>query len=132
MTEENYKETTEEKELAYDLRQAWVKIVGEHLLNVDNQKMNGSFANYYLALEYLFDRIHIKFNNRLEAIKKIDGLRKEIEMLANKYPSVWLGTGNGQKASSDIRQAIRRMDWQLLAEMEEANMFGAKYDDEGL
>jgi hypothetical protein len=132
MAEEKDTSTEDDKEIPYDLRQTWAKVVGEHIINIDQCKMGKVPANYYLALEYLFDRIHFKFSDRDEAIKRIDEQRRVILGLANKYQQAWIGLSTEPRACSEVRAALRKLDQMLFIEMEEANMFGIKFDDEGL
>lgn len=123
--------TGNEKELAFDLRQVWVKNVGEQLQDLKESKKSNKPFNYYKEIEDLFDLVQQKFNNKNETIERFNNLRKEIIILSNKYKSSWFGNKSGEEISI-IENKLREMERFLYDEMESANMFGAKFDDEGL
>lgn len=121
-----------EKELAYDLRQVWVKLVGEQLEDVKEAKKSDKPINYYKELEDLFDLVQQKFSDKAKTIPEFNKIRTEIISMAHANINVWIGANQNSEIYAKIEGKLREMERKLYDCMEEANMYGAKFDDEGL
>lgn len=130
MTETNPE--TSDKELAYDLRQVWVKLVGIQLEQVQEAKKKEALKIYYDEIEDLYDLIQQKFLDKEETINSFETLRNDIIILANQNRSAWLGTSQNNESIATIERKLRNMERFLYDNMEKANMYGGKFDDEGL
>lgn len=119
------------QELAYDLRQIYAKIVGEHLEDIAIARKADSYHMYFKALEDLHVIIKHKFKsaNDEEEYKKLIKVAAEI---ANKYSSVWLGQAKDPKECAEIETSLRDIEMFLYFKIDAANMFGSSRRIEGL
>lgn len=124
-------------DLAYDLRQKYAQIVGEHLEDISQARKADNYSVYYKTLKDLFVIVKHKIDK-----KKIDyidpkGQKKEIlqieyfeilnsnaVLIANKYPRTWLGLDKKPEACSLIEEALNQMEMFLYDKIDEAKMFG--------
>lgn len=119
--------------LAYDLRQTYAKIVGDHLIDVAESRKANLFYNWFKALEDVYTISKHNFENENEADKRYIALKKIITDLANKHKNVWLGLNkNDHQPFSEIESALRELEKFLYREMKDGGMFGSKTSDEGL
>ena len=121
-----------DKELAFDLRQVWVKLVGEQLNDLKESKKTNVYTNFFQEIEDLFDLVQQKFLKKEETTKKYLEKRTEVLKLANKNQQVWFGKNKNINVCSELNNQLRSMERLLYDSMEEANMYGARFDDEGL
>jgi len=132
MVEKSVNTDIEDKEIAFDLRQEWVKLVGEQLSDLKESKKSGVYSKYFAELEDLYDLVQQKFKDREETKNKLQTLMREAAILATKYPGVWNGKVQSAEACSLIYDKLRVIERELYDAMEEGNMYGGYYDDEGL
>jgi len=132
MNEKSVNTDIEDKEIAFDLRQVWVKLVGEQLSDLKESKKSGVYSKYFAELEDLYDLVQQKFKDREETKNKLQTLMREAAILATTYPGVWNGKIQSTEACSLIYDKLRVIERELYDAMEEGNMYGGYYDDEGL
>lgn len=113
------------QELAYDLRQTYAKIVGDHLEDIAEARKKENFYVWYKNLEDLHTIIKHKFKHPKDDEKEYqDGILKLVE-LANLYPQVWNGASKEQIPYSQIENALRTIEMILYDKMNDASMFGS-------
>lgn len=122
----------EEKTLAYDLRQEYAKIVGEHLRDIAEARKRDDYYNYFEALDDLYTIVLHKFKKMKDKEKQYLEMKKEVTIVANKYPSVWTGNHKDANAHYEIDKTLKKIERFLYKEMDDANMFGGNWDDDGL
>lgn len=118
---ENHSET---KELAYDLRQQYAVIVGEHIMDVAENRKQGDFYNWFKSMEDLKTVVQHKFKNKEKTIERYGELVKGIKILANKYSSTWTRKGDDAEEYSKIDASLRELEEFLYEEMERGKVFG--------
>ena len=119
-------------DLAFDLRQRYAKIVGDHMELVAGARLDRNYQEYFRALEDLYVLVRHKFKKPIEDIKRYNKLRSEAIVIANKYPDGWLSKNSNPNELAQIENALRELEMFLYSKMDIANMFGAKRDMEGL
>ena len=124
--------TVSDKELAFDLRQVWVKLVGEQLNDLKESKKTNVYTNFFQEIEDLFDLVQQKFLHKEETTKKYLQKRIEVLKLANEHKQAWFGKNKNTQSCTELNNKLRSMERLLYDAMEEANMYGARFDDEGL
>ena len=137
------------QDLAYDLRQRYAKIVGDHLEDIANFRKDRKYSEYFRALEDLYTIVQHKFKTKSTKIKiiiKKEGkkdekkeevisysvLRSRIIDASNKYQNAWNGAGTVAEEIAEIEKSLRDAEMFLYSKMDEANMFGSKRETEGL
>lgn len=120
------------KELAYDLRQVYARLVGEHLIDVADARKSKNFYEWFKALEDIKTITKHKFRKKKEVMEEYDRKVKEVTELANKYPSTWGGETTNPVEFSLIENALRKLEEFLYDKMEEGKVFGELYKTSGL
>jgi len=127
--------------LAYDLRQRYAKIVGDHLDEIAWYRKANDYYKYFLSLEDLYTITQHKFKPPEKPKKKEEKktkpitygtLRGNIIRISNEYPNAWKGQGSDGTEIAKIQEGLRAMERYLYHEMDRANMFGSKRETEGL
>ena len=124
--------------LAYDLRQIYAKLVGEHLIDIAIARKSKNLPAYFEALEDLY--ITTKHNFKAQKInkkakKKPDtyiSLKKTFIDLANENPEAYLGNSQETKPVAEVKKALNKIEMYLWNKMKEAKMIGTKDSEEGL
>lgn len=111
-------------DLAYDLRQTYAKIVGEHLLDIAESRKADNFYIWYKALEDLHTIVKHKFKTKKKDEEDYNKTRDKVTGLANKYVNAWLGRSTDPKQRGEIEEALRQLEEFLYLKMSEAKMFG--------
>jgi len=111
-------------DLAYDLRQIYAKIVGEHLLDISENRKADNFYAWYKSLEDLHTVIKHKFKKPKTDEEEYNKLRDNVTTLANKFSSSWTGSAKDNKERALIEEALRRLEEFCFEKMNEAKMFG--------
>jgi len=120
---DNYSNGLTPTDLAYDLRQSYAKIVGEHLLDVAEARKADNFFTWYKALEDLHTIIRHKFKKKEDE----DGYKEvkaKITKLANEHKTAWLGKSMDPVERNKLEEALRELEEYLYAQMSKAKMFG--------
>lgn len=142
----NYSLSSMAGDLAYDLRSYYAKIVGEHLIDVAFARKSLTFPDYLSALDNLYVVVKHKLKEGKKAKKKkkegeetkdeveetYDDLRKKAVDVINKNDGVYKGVAQDDAGYAEIDNALRSMEMYLYKKIDEANMFGAKRETEGL
>lgn len=142
MVEQKF-DMTENHDLAYDLRQRYAKLVGDHIEIMAIKRIQKDYPGWLSSMDSLYTIVEFKFKERtkekqmtFEKIKTlVDGYQKiydEVVKFANKYQSVWFGKSKDPKQVFEIENSLRTLERWLYHKMNEANMFGSKRDVEGL
>jgi len=111
-------------DLAYDLRQIYAKLVGEHLIDIAEARKADDFYIWYKALEDLHTIVKHKFKDRVADEKNYKTRKEKIKTLANKYELTWLGKNKNNAEASEIEEALRELEEFLYDKMSIAKMFG--------
>ena len=117
----------EEKSLAYDLRQIYAKIVGEHVLDVAEARKAENFYVWFKAIEDLHTITRFKFDDPEEDEKVYIDKKNNIIGLANKYASCWNGQTKVPREFAEIEKSLRDLEEYLYIKMNEGGMFGRGY-----
>lgn len=112
------------QELAYDLRQIYARLVGEHMLDISEARKQNHLYIWFKSLEDLHTIIKHKFKNKKEDEEKYKTKIKSLIVLANKYTNSWLGINKNAKEVSEIENLLRDIEEFLYLKMNEAKMFG--------
>jgi len=123
---------SDQKDLAYDLRQYYAQIVGESLMHALVHRKNIDFYNWYKSLEDVKTVTLHKWKDQERSLKIYNELVDNIKKLANKYPAAWSSKSNNANEFGEIEEAIRRLEEFLYKEIERAKMFGEGYVTAGL
>lgn len=120
------------QELAYDLRQIYVRIVGAHLVDIADSRKEANYGQWFKNIEDLHVIVKHKFKSPEkdeEAYQKL--IEKAIEV-AKQYTSVWLQQNREAKACSEIEKCLRDIEMFLYKKMDDAKMFGSGGTIQGL
>jgi len=126
------------QELAYDLRQIYAKLVGDHLEDIAQARKSDNYAIYYKSLKDLHIIVSHKLKDKTEKGQdKTDeevynDLVKAAVTNANKHSNEWLGNSKDPKACAEIEHALNSIEMFLYKKIDEANMFGAQGKIPGL
>jgi len=123
----------DEVSLAYDLRQIYAKdIVGEHLKDIANARKQGLYSVYFQTLKDLHAVIRHKFDDNEKHVNEYNTLIKNIIEVANKYPMTWIGKDRTPQPCAEIEELLNNLEIFFYKVMDDNNMFGVKFDDDGL
>jgi len=132
----------ENTELAYDLRQMYAKIVGEHLEDIAKARKADNYSVYFKTLKDLHVIVFHKFKTKKqvdpitkEKIDDVDTYNKLLKAaveVANKYSREWLGQSKGPVGCNLIEDALNNIEMFLYQKIDDANMFGSNKRIEGL
>ena len=123
-----YTQPSEEKELLYDLRQAFVIITTEIKKEIVIARTNKEFPRWYSLLDSLF--IEVSKNLSDKEVDAYEKLNLDVLKLLNKYSSSFMMKSNNN--SNEVYSALRTLDLWLNRKMNEKNMYGSKDMDDGL
>jgi len=130
-------------EMAYDLRQRYAKIVGDHLEDIADARKNKDYPEYFKALEDLYTIVKHKFKTKKkeektkktsnsDEIETYDSLKENACKIANTSSQSWIGQSFNAEEIGKIETALRKIEMFLYEKMSEANMFGNKREQEGM
>jgi len=116
----------EEKELQWDLRQAFVIITTE----IKKEIVSTSLAKNYSSWYDLLDRLFIEISKNLSdtEIKEFEKIKNESVKILNNNSSTFLG--NSKENVNAVYNALRTLDLWINRKMNEKNMFGSKDEPE--
>lgn len=120
-------------EMAYDLRQSYAKIVGDHLEDIAAARKADKYYIYFKSLKDLYIIVKHKFKKSKE--KDEDGkviddneryneLIKEAAKYANLFPNDWLGKDKRPEHCAEIERSLNEIEMFLYEKIEKAGMFG--------
>lgn len=122
----------ETKDLAYDLRQIYARLLGEHLIDASDARKANNFFNWYKALEDIKTISAHKFKDKIKAIETYNKKIVEIKKVANLYPNVWLGKTKVADQIEKIEKLLRDLEEFLYSELEKGKVFGESARTPGL
>lgn len=122
-----------EKEMAYDLRKVYaVDLVGEHLKDIAEARKADNYSLYFKNLKDLFVITQHKFKDKTNKIDEYNDLITNAVKIINSYPNDFLGSSKNPNACAEIEACLNAIEMFLYSQLEDADVFGAKYEDEGL
>lgn len=110
-------------ELAYDLRQTYAKIVGDHLEDIAQARKADRYSIYFKALKDLCIVVKHKFRKGKD-IEKYNALVNEAVKLANQHPQTWLGKNKDPAACATIELSLNAIEMFLYEKIDDAKLFG--------
>ena len=126
-----YQGFQDDQKLAYDLRQAYAYIVADHLTKVAMAREENFYPEYLRRLRFLY----IVVKHKISKYDKEDEYSQKIETiqeLITKHPQIWQGTKTNNEAEADIESSLYDMEMFLYQKIDDANIFGGNWEDEGL
>ena len=118
----------EEKELLYDLRQAFVIITTEIKKEIVIARTSKEFPRWYSLLDSLF--IEVSKNLSDKEVKAYEKLNLEVLKILNKHSASFMKKSS--QNANEVYSALRTLDLWLNRKMNEKNMYGSKDMDDGL
>lgn len=127
---EEYNADEVSKELLFDLRQYYAKIVGEILIQIATVRKEKKFIDYYDWL----DSLYIEINQKLDEDERKEYLTilKKVQETIKKNEQTYLGKLDKSEAKNEIYNSLTELDMWLKDKMEVHGLYGRKFDDEGL
>lgn len=125
-------------EMAYDLRQTYAKIVGDHLEDIAQARKADNYAIYYKTLRDLKVIVKHKFKKKTVDGETVDDeanfnkLVTKAVTLANLHPQVWLKQKKDPIPCAQIEEALNEIEMFLYDKIEGAGMFGGSKITPGL
>ena len=125
----NYNSGTDEsKELAYDLRQGYAKLLTNILGDIELAMQERDYKKWFEGEDRLFMFVSMKLEDT--EMNKYNTLIKGLNKLIKDNPSAYT---NKQVESSDIYSKLKDIFVWLIWIMEEKHIFGSKeFEDDGL
>lgn len=124
-----YQQTqAEDKELLYDLRQAFVIITTEIKKQIVLSSVEKDYPRWYDLLDRLF--IEISKNLSDKEVEKYEELNQEMLKILNQYSASFMKKTN--RNSNEVYRALRTLDLWINRKMNEKNMYGSRDADDGL
>jgi hypothetical protein len=124
--------SNEGKTPAYDLRQIYATLLGEHLIDATEARKSNNFYVWYKALEDIKTITLHKWKEKAKRIKLYEATVKRIKELSNKYPNTWTGTFRDQNQMALIETELRELEEFLYDQIEDAKLFGSSQQIPGL
>jgi len=118
----------EEKELLYDLRQAFVIITTEIKKEIVIARTSKEFPRWYSLLDSLF--IEVSKNLSDKEIRAYEKLNLDVLKILNKHSASFMKKSS--QNANEVYSALRTLDLWLNRKMNEKNMYGSKDMDDGL
>jgi len=124
-----YKEPEpEDKELLYDLRQAFVIITTEIKKEIVLARTEKDFSRWYTLIDSLF--IEVSKNLSEKEVDEYEKMNNNAAKELSKYSLSFLKKSNTN--SNEVYAIIRKLDLWINRKMNERNMYGSKDADDGL
>ena len=121
----------EEKELAFDLRQGYAEIVMFHWKDVIMQRKTKNFPKYFEAIEDLHTVVKHKFR-KPEYERQYQEKIVVAKAFFQLHEDVYTKKRHDDTAIAQIMEKLRDIEEFLWQKTDEANIYGGKYEDEGL
>ena len=124
----NFGEDNSSKEVAYDLRQGYAKLLMSSLDNIKKYREERDYKNWFEELDGLFIDISMKLHD-----EEKDGYNKMVKELNEHITENPNAYTNKQIEGSKIYISLKKINMWLLRKMEENDIFGSKFvEDDGL
>ena len=123
-----YSPPPEEKELLYDLRQAFVIITTEIKKEIVIARTSKEFPRWYNLLDSLF--IEVSKNLTDKEVVEYEKLNLEVLDILNKFSASFMMKNS--RNANEIYSALRTLDIWINRKMNEKNMYGSRDSDDGL
>jgi len=124
----NFGRMEEKKELAYDLRQKLAELLGKLREEITIARLNRDYPRWVNLLDSLYIEITKKLSDA--EMKEYENLKEEASEIIKQNPKIY--KGEIKKNSDEIYPALRKIDIWINRKMEEYDMFGSKWEEEGL
>jgi len=120
--------------LAYDLRQKYAEMVGEHLIDLAIKRKQKNYPAWFDALEDLETVINHKFKKNKKTNDEEDyiKLNKIAIDKANEHKNAFLGNTSDPQHLAEIKKSLRDIEKFFYKVMDNAKMFGSSWDGGGL
>lgn len=112
-------------ELAYDLRQIYAKLVGDHLNDIASARKADNYSVYFKSLKDLYIIVQHKFSD--DDRKEYKVLMTKASGIANKYSMEFTGEVKDPKNCAMIEEVLNEIEMFLYKKTDEANIFGKGY-----
>ncbi len=122
----SFDNNTVSKEIAYDLRQRYATQLGDLREKILIARNDRKYKDWFNLLDSLF----IEISHKLD-----DKEKKQFNTMVTKLNTVIKtnrGAYNGKGESSEIYTNLKSMNIWLMKMMEDKDIFGSKYIDDGL
>jgi hypothetical protein len=131
MTDKKFDED-DEKNVPYDLRQIYAKLVGNHLGDVAIQTKMQNFPKWLRAIEDLHTITRFKFDEPDEDDKQYQAIKQKVIQISNRFSSTWIGKNKDASEINIIEEALRELEDCLLTKMQDGGLFGRgfEYDED--
>jgi len=120
---------TESEMMAYDLRQRYAKIVGDHLEDVAIQRKANNYTQHYEALKDLYIEVRHKIKDLDKDKKGFYEWQRKLSVLANKHQQTWTGHIREPIAVHTIENELGEFEMWIKELMESSKMFGNVYQE---
>ena len=124
---DNNSNLNDSKEIAYDLRQRYAQQIGDIRERIIEARDNRNYSSWFNHLDSLYIEISHKLSNKEK--ETFNGMMKEINTSINKNRSAYENKGGN---GSEIYMSLRKMNVWLQEMLEQHDIFGSKYIDDGL
>jgi len=127
----NYDNSDDNKDLVYDLRQTYAKLLDEILTRIAEARITMNYVAWFNAL----DDLHTEISQKLDKDEKInyEVKLKECVTILNAHTSAYNKSGSNRESVFKVKCALKNLELWLKEKMENHNMFGAKdIEDDGL
>lgn len=121
-------------QIPYDLRQIYaINLVGDHLQDIARARKADDYPNYFKSLKdlWIITQHKIKVKDK-EAPEKYNELLKNTYNIINKHPACFSKRGGNANGKAMIEYYLNEIEKFLYDKLDEAQLFGTKWDDEGL
>jgi len=119
--------SSEEKEVAYDLRQRYALQLGDIRQKIIESRQERNFPEWFSQLDSLYIEISMKLKKeQKKEYKKISG---ELNVVIKNNKIAYT---NKKADGREISSKLREINIWLNEMMEEYNLFGSKFQDDGL
>ena len=119
----------EKKELAYDLRQKLAELLGKLREEITIARLNRDYPRWINLLDSLYIELTKKLNE--EEMDEYNKLLKKAVKIIKENPKAYRGELKLNEGDV-IYNALREIDIWINIKMEKYDMFGSKWEEEGL
>lgn len=127
----NFDNSDDNKDLVYDLRQTYAKLLDEILTRIAEARVTGNFVGWFNAL----DDLHTEISQKLDEDEK-KTYEKQLNacvLILNQYTSAYSKQNTRREDVFKVKCALKNLELWLKEMMENHHMFGAKdIEDDGL